>query len=249
MSTLTTWLYDSIGSKPSVEEHDTLLNLGYHTDPTQDVTPLEAKQNLYRSVVNGIDLRDQRVLEIGCGRGGGAKMLHQTLQPTHYVATDLSQKSIEFCQQHHQAEGLEFVQADAQKLPFADDSFDVVINVESSHCYKNMKSFIREVHRVLRRGGAFCFCDVLNVKREKSFRSKVEWIFYVKTWEDISAYTVTAIEKTAPATRKSIKNVTPGFKRLLRPLYYNWAALPGSKMFEALSEKKLVYFLAQSKAK
>ena len=38
-------------------------------------------------------------------------------------------------------------------------SVDMVINVESSHCYGNFKEFVRQVDRILKPGGSFIFTD------------------------------------------------------------------------------------------
>jgi ubiquinone/menaquinone biosynthesis C-methylase UbiE len=42
----------------------------------------------------------------------------------------------------------------------ADASIDVVLNVESSHCYPDMGRFFSEVARVLKPEGAFCYSDL-----------------------------------------------------------------------------------------
>ena len=47
----------------------------------------------------------------------------------------------------------------AESLPLGDASVDVLVNVESSHCYGNFQKFIAEVHRVLKVGGVFLFAD------------------------------------------------------------------------------------------
>jgi SAM-dependent methyltransferase len=52
--------------------------------------------------------------------------------------------------QSYKIPGLKFVPGDAEFLPFANNRFDVVINVESSHCYRSMQSFIRQAFRVLK---------------------------------------------------------------------------------------------------
>ena len=45
---------------------------------------------------------------------------------------------------------LTFQVGDAERLPFGDGTFDVVLNVESSHCYGRFDLFLGEVRRVLR---------------------------------------------------------------------------------------------------
>src|ERR1700690_3091246 len=51
------------------------------------------------------------------------------------------------------------MQGDAENLPFEKNTFDVVINVEASHCYPNFPRFLSEVARVLRHGGHFLYAD------------------------------------------------------------------------------------------
>ena len=51
------------------------------------------------------------------------------------------------------------MQGDAQNLPFPDESFDAVINVEASHQYPDFPRFLAEVARVLRPGGHFLYTD------------------------------------------------------------------------------------------
>ena len=52
-----------------------------------------------------------------------------------------------------------FVQGDSEALPFPNGSFDVVINVESSHTYPHFDRFAAEVWRVLRTNGTFLITD------------------------------------------------------------------------------------------
>ena len=47
---------------------------------------------------------------------------------------DFSKKAIEFCRKYYSVDGLSFAQGDAENLPLADNSVDVIINLESSHC-------------------------------------------------------------------------------------------------------------------
>ncbi|HYX99219.1 MAG TPA: class I SAM-dependent methyltransferase, partial [Mycobacterium sp.] len=55
--------------------------------------------------------------------------------------------------------GLEFVHGNAESMPFADESFDAVINVEASHAYPHFDRFLSEMVRVLRPGGHFLYAD------------------------------------------------------------------------------------------
>src|SRR5437016_10678551 len=72
------------------------------------------------------------------------------------VGIDLSDKAVDFCNQNYAIDALSFRQGDAENLPLSDASVDVVVNLESSHCYGSMDRFLSEVYRVLRPGGIFC---------------------------------------------------------------------------------------------
>jgi ubiquinone/menaquinone biosynthesis C-methylase UbiE len=104
-------------------------------------------------------LNSCRLLDIGCGRGGGisATKRHYAMQMA--VGLDLNLAQVRFCADRHRDVGARFVAGNAASLPFADESFDLVMNVESSHCYTEMSYFLLEVVRILKRGGLFLFAD------------------------------------------------------------------------------------------
>lgn len=143
------------------------LNWGYEEDPPMAISLEESDEphrypiQLYHSTATQAGgLKDKQVLEVGCGHGGGASYLARALGPASYVGLDLNPAGIEFCRRNHRAPGLEFVQGNAERLPFPAASFDAVINVESSHCYPHFDRFLGEVERVLRPGGVFLYTDV-----------------------------------------------------------------------------------------
>ncbi|WP_317150791.1 phthiotriol/phenolphthiotriol dimycocerosates methyltransferase [Mycobacterium sp. 29Ha] len=142
------------------------LNAGYEEDPPMAL-PLADSDELYRPCIQlyyrtatQADLTDKKVLEVGCGHGGGASFLTRTLHPASYTGLDLNPAGIEFCRSRHTLAGLDFVEGDAEKLPFPDQSFDAVINIESSLLYPRFPRFLAEVARVLRPGGHLLYADV-----------------------------------------------------------------------------------------
>jgi SAM-dependent methyltransferase len=142
------------------------LNWGYEEDPPMALPlnetdePNRCSIQLYHSVASQVDLTGKRVLEVSCGHGGGASYVMRTLGPTSYTGLDLNAVGLDFCRKKHQLPGLDFVEGNAEKLPFPDQSFDAVINVEASHCYPRFPRFLEEVARVLRPGGHFLYADV-----------------------------------------------------------------------------------------
>ncbi len=116
--------------------------------------------NLYYQTVVEANIKGKDVLEVGCGRGGGAKFLVQKFNPNHYVATDLSPDTTKQNALNNDNPSLEFAVADAMNLPFEDSQYDILVNVESSRCYPDMAKFVNEAFRVLKPGGIFCLADM-----------------------------------------------------------------------------------------
>jgi ubiquinone/menaquinone biosynthesis C-methylase UbiE len=141
------------------------MNWAYEEDPPMAL-PLETSDEPYRTHIQlyhrtatQADLSGKRVLEVSCGHGGGASYLVRTFRPASYTALDLNPNGIAFCQKRHNLPGLDFVHGNAEDLPFSDQSFDAVINVEASHLYSRFPRFLAEVARVLRPGGYFLYTD------------------------------------------------------------------------------------------
>jgi SAM-dependent methyltransferase len=97
--------------------------------------------------------RGLRVLEIGCGLGtDGAQF---ALAGANYTGVDLTEASIELARRKFELSGLrgEFRVADAEKLDFADDSFDLVYSHGVLHHTPDTARAVREIYRVLKPGG------------------------------------------------------------------------------------------------
>jgi len=148
------------------------MNYGY-ADLDNKLEPLELNEkdktegfclNLYHQDIAGNKIKEKEVLEVGCGRGGGASFISRYFHPKSYIGLDLSKKAIKFCNRNYNVPGLSFVQGSADDLPFEVNSFDDVVNVESSRCYADMEGFLSEVHRVLRRNGFLLFSDMRTIE-------------------------------------------------------------------------------------
>ena len=155
---------------------------------------------LAREVLSGVGLDGAQVLEVGCGRGGNCSYLASYTGATRIVGCDLSSGNISFCGRTYDDPRLTFVQGDAESLPFADGSFDVVVNIESSHCYPDLACFLAEVRRVLRIGGTLAYADFWHLKafrddwnnREEQFRNAP---LALDRCEDITQYVFKALHE------------------------------------------------------
>ena len=106
-----------------------------------------------------VDLAGRDVLEIGSGRGGGADYIARYLRPRSTVGVDTNVRAIQASRRHYRVPGLRFGRGDSESLPFAAESFDAVVNVESSHCYGSVKRFLSEVRARPPAGGYLLLAD------------------------------------------------------------------------------------------
>ena len=100
-------------------------------------------------------------LEIGCGRGKGVELIHHTFHPRRVDGVDIDPLMIELAKKslHGNARGLSFFfVADAQDLPYPDACVDAVFNFGIIHHLEDWAKGIREIARVLVRGGFF-YCE------------------------------------------------------------------------------------------
>jgi ubiquinone/menaquinone biosynthesis C-methylase UbiE len=186
---------------------------------------------LYDKVAGSIDLRGKDVLEIGCGRGGGASWVMRYLKPRTLTGLDFSSKGIEFCRQRHLVPGLSFVIGDAEELEFGPESFDAVINIESSHCYRSMSQFLAGVFRILKPGGYFLYTDYHSEKKLEGIRRMIEDSgLKILFEEDISQNVLKALELDNERKAALINTSVPFF---LRKLFYEFAGMEGTQTFNA----------------
>jgi demethylmenaquinone methyltransferase/2-methoxy-6-polyprenyl-1,4-benzoquinol methylase len=90
---------------------------------------------------------DETLLDAGCGNGGVARLLRQRVQEV--VAVD-----VEASASWQEEPGLTFTVADAEQLPFADTSFDLVHSKDSLHHMELPERALAEYRRVLKPHGS-----------------------------------------------------------------------------------------------
>jgi ubiquinone/menaquinone biosynthesis C-methylase UbiE len=100
-----------------------------------------------------------RSLEIGAGTGYFSLNLLQAGIVSEATCTDISPGMVATLARNAQLLGLEVraARADAESLPFADESFDLVLGHAVLHHLPNLRRAFAEFHRVLRPGGRIVF--------------------------------------------------------------------------------------------
>ncbi len=96
--------------------------------------------------------------------GGGHTALAVAPHVKHVVASDLTPRMLEAAERFITSQGVEnveFVEADAEDLPFEDAAFDIVTCRVAPHHFDDPQAFVNEAARVLRPGGRFVLMDSL----------------------------------------------------------------------------------------
>ena len=227
------------------------MNYGYASlDASQTDLPLLEKDKpnrygiqLYHYVVSLLDtapsLEGLQVLEVGSGRGGGCEYINRYLNPLSIIGVDFSLKAVAFCNLNFSSSELIFIPGDAESLPFADDSFNVVINVESSHCYHSTRAFVGEVKRVLKQGGHFIYADLRRAEEIEALQSCLHKSgMRLLRQVDITANVVKALALDHDRKLVQIHKAAPKF---LINSFKEYAGLKESKIFNRLSSGKVRY--------
>jgi SAM-dependent methyltransferase len=101
------------------------------------------------------DVSGLRVLEVACGRGGYVREL--TLAGASVTGCDFSHTALRTALakllEAEVPQSAALIQADAQNLPFADDSFDLLVSCETVEHLPDIQRGFCEMHRVTRPGG------------------------------------------------------------------------------------------------
>jgi SAM-dependent methyltransferase len=101
-----------------------------------------------------------RAVDLGCG--GGHVSYRVAPHVREIVACDLTPAMLALVKQTAHERGFKNVvvqQAAAERLPFADGSFDIALSRYSAHHWHHMEAGLREARRVLKRGGRALFAD------------------------------------------------------------------------------------------
>lgn len=138
-------------------------SLGVLKDP--DFQSYAAHASTMRGIAAFLgDLRDKRVLEMGCGLGHIAVLLARS--GAKVTAFDISPMSVLAASHRARINGvdqnLDLVVAAGEELPFADESFDIVLGKGVLH-HLDVSVAAAELYRVLKPGGKAAFAEPMGM--------------------------------------------------------------------------------------
>jgi SAM-dependent methyltransferase len=108
-------------------------------------------------------LAEGAALALDMGAGGGHVSYALARHARRVIASDLSSEMLAAVARTAREKGLgniETVEAPAEHLPFADETFDFVASRFSAHHWRDFDAGLREARRTLKRGGRAAFVDV-----------------------------------------------------------------------------------------
>jgi ubiquinone/menaquinone biosynthesis C-methylase UbiE len=160
-----------------------LVLLGFYLHVT-----LRGKFIVWAKLLDTLNLRgDERILDMGCGRGAVLLMAAQHLTTGRAVGLDLwrsvdqSGNSPEATRRNAEAEGVadrvELHTGDMTAMPFEDNSFDVVVSSLAIHNISGSarrEKAINEAVRVLRPGGRLLIADIRATRQHEAQLAKLE---------------------------------------------------------------------------
>jgi SAM-dependent methyltransferase len=137
------------------------MNHGFYpvdTNVLEYESPFKNQVMMYTRFLSKIDTTGKIALDVGCGRGGGARALSDMFSFKKVYGCDINPDLIRFCKTNHP--GVQFDVFSAEALNYPNSSFDFVFNIESSHIYGDINKFYENVHRILKPGGSFFYADL-----------------------------------------------------------------------------------------
>ncbi len=226
------WLFMNYGYDPLDESERPQLEAGDepHRYPLQ----------LYHFLASQTPIQGKKVLEVGSGRGGGSYYLARYFNPAEIIGMDIAENAVAFSNENHKSPNLRYVAGNAEKIPFEDHSFDVVINVESSHAYGSIDLFFHEVKRILKPGGFFLITDMRDPKNIPAFeKSLLDSGLVLERQQVITPNVLKAIDSEDELKRARIaRQVPPAYVRF----FEEFGAVKGSQLEKDFMAGKLVYF-------
>ncbi len=234
------WQFMNYGYVPNENE----VPVSLPDDPSVQKYPMQ----MYHYLAAKKEVRGKVILEVGSGRGGGARYIAGSFQPASYTGMDLAQSAVDLSNKIHVLPNLRFIQGSAEDIPLADNSVDVVLNVESCHAYGSVDKFLSEVRRVLRPGGYLLLVDFRDVQNMELLRRQLHNSgMAMLEEEDIAPNVVKAMEAEDDVKKERIKKLFPP---RWQELFGEFAGVVGSRIHTNLKNKTRLYhrFVLQKKA-
>jgi ubiquinone/menaquinone biosynthesis C-methylase UbiE len=192
---------------------------------------------LYEHLIGATEITGKRLVEVSCGRGGGAAHVAATYRPAEYTGIDISEENVRLAALRGAGQkNLRFMTGNAESLPLADASCHALINVEAAHLYDNPVAFFTQVHRVLEPGGVFLHADL--AWKDKDPESMIAAAgFTLTSVEDITGNVLESLELDS-ARREAI---VASFPAHMQNDFRDWSGIRGFRAYNRFKSREWIY--------
>jgi SAM-dependent methyltransferase len=191
---------------------------------------------LYRHLVGDTPLAGKRMIEVSCGRGGGAAHLARVVQPASYLGIDISEQNVRLARERFSLPNLSFTTGNAEALPLPDASCDAVVNVEAAHLYDDPIRFFGEVARVLAAGGHFFHADLAWRDKDPVALIAASGLA-IDSVEDITANVLEALRLDSERREAIVGR----FPANLQADFRDWSGVRGYRAYNRLESGEWIY--------
>ncbi len=203
------------------------------------------------NLVEGLDVRDQRILDIGCGIGGpafvlaekyGASVVGIDIEPELIARARLGAKKLKIDSR------CEFLLVEPGPMIFADESFDVVLSSGVIMQIEDKQQLFEEVLRVLKPGGTLTSYDWMKPEGEfgddMQYWFKMERLTYgMKTFAEYEA-----LLRDAGFTEIRMSDRSDWYRRKVRDEYEQIRTELYPRMVEGLGKEEADHFVENWRA-
>jgi ubiquinone/menaquinone biosynthesis C-methylase UbiE len=144
---------------------------------------LEKLGYAYAQKLENLGFSEGRVLDVGCGFGVMCTVIAGEIPESEVVGVDLSIPMLEYANDIINRESIgkrvSFRETNVEKMPFEDNSFDVVFNVNMVHWVDEPVSMLNEIQRILKPEG-YLFIKDLRRSWLRIFEKEINNAFNLK---------------------------------------------------------------------
>jgi ubiquinone/menaquinone biosynthesis C-methylase UbiE len=157
--------FDSIINTFLQGDRNRSVHLGYYDAAlASSGFGLRQAQELFdRRLLSGAEMNPgMNILDVGCGLGGLIDRINSNCEHLDIVGCTNDPRQLEICNSIRPSRGnsLQWIEADACRLPVPTGSFDRIFCIEAAFHFRSRFDFLKEAKRVLKPGGRLICTDI-----------------------------------------------------------------------------------------
>ena len=216
----------------------TTMNYGY--SPSNINKNEKYSLMLYKKFVSPYIFHSSKVLEISSGRGGGLNYLAKQYPNSTFLGIDFSKTNIESSKKNILTKNINYIEGNALELNLK-EKYDVIINIEASHCYNNYTKFYKNINNILNKNGTFIYLDFIKNDEHKLLEKDINKYFNIVKYNDITNNVVQSLINDNIRKKKLI-DTNIKYNILFRYIAYHLYGLKDSIVFNRFKTKYFTYF-------